>query len=140
MAKISDEFASNYLKAEDLRGRDVTLRILTAEIRTFKDEEKGPQKKVVLSFAKTEKQFICNTTNRTVLVELLGDDTDDWIGRDVTLYPTKVPFGGKRVDAIRVRELATPVNRRPAPAGPPPAQTPPPHPEEEDDGDSDIPF
>jgi hypothetical protein len=129
MAKISEEFASNYLKAEDLRGRDVTLTISGAEILEFKDDDGFQKKKVVLSFFRTDKRFVCNATNRTVIAEMLGDETDEWTGQKITLYPTKVSFGNKRVDAVRVREMvaaapaaAAPAPRRPDPGAPPPGR------------------
>lgn len=111
MAKISEEFASKYLKAEDLKGKDVALKITEAELVEF-DDEKNPgrkKKKVRLSFAKTDKQMILNVTNCDIVAELHGDDTDDWIGQYVTLFPTKVQYGNERVLAIRIRDVAPPI-------------------------------
>ena len=41
-----------------------------------------------------------------MIAELYGDDSVDWRGKEIELYPTKVEFSGKLVDAIRVREPA----------------------------------
>jgi hypothetical protein len=38
-----------------------------------------------------------------MIEEISGsDETDDWAGHQIILYPTKVDFSGRRVDAIRV--------------------------------------
>ena len=104
MAKISEEFASNYLKCEDLEDEDRVFTIDEAEIIEFKDRESGDvQKKVKVTFRETDKALLLNATNRNTIVGLLGDDTDDWEGKKITLYPSEVNFGGKMVPCIRVK-------------------------------------
>ena len=45
-----------------------------------------------------------NKTNALSIAKILDfDDTDDWIGGQVIVYPDLVQFGGKVVDAIRVK-------------------------------------
>jgi hypothetical protein len=116
MVKLSDEFSSGSLKAEDLQGRDITLTIRGAELKTFKDDGAGADKKLAVQFLKTDKELICNKTNREVISTLYGDDTDHWIGQRITLYPTRVAFQGKMTNAIRVREWIPGANPAPAPA------------------------
>jgi hypothetical protein len=57
----------------------------------------------VLFFREEEKGLVLNKTNTTIIAKLYGDDTDDWVGKPVTLYATEVQFQGDMVDAIRVR-------------------------------------
>lgn len=104
MARMSDEFASGTIKAEDLQGKDVTLTIRSSEMKMFEGDNGGKEKKIAIQFLKTDKELICNKTNRDIIVALHGDETDDWIGKKVTLYPTRVQFGPKMVWAIRIRE------------------------------------
>jgi hypothetical protein len=133
MPKISEEFASSSLKAEDLKGREIVLTIRTAELRVFKDDRGNPEKKVALTFTRTDKGFILNKTNRDILVKLYGDDTDDWIGKRIQLYPTEVQYGAKgMVPAIRIRPR---VPDAAAPAPPPPPVAAP-----VGGDDDDIPF
>ncbi len=105
---INQAFPSKYIKAADLKGRDVIVVIASAEIETI-----GDDRKLVLAFQGKEKTLVCNRTNALTVAELYGNDTDSWLGREVVLFATKVPFQGKLTDAIRVK--APP--RRPAQNG-----------------------
>jgi hypothetical protein len=104
MPKISEEFSSNWLKSADLNGKEMIVTINSSEIESFKEEDGTKRKKVILAFDEIDQKLIVNTTNRDVLVELFGDDTDDWTGRKIILYVTKVTYAGKRVDGLRIRD------------------------------------
>ncbi len=96
--KIGSAFPSEYLKAADLQGRRVKV-----VISGLSHEEIGDGVKAVLHFAGKDKGLVLNKTNANMIAEVLGsDETDDWQGATITLFPTKVEYQGKRVDAIRV--------------------------------------
>jgi len=99
---LSEMFPSKNLKAEDLMGQGD----LIANIERIDLEEIGQdrQRKPVVSFAGLEKRLVLNKSNALVLAALFGDDTTAWRGKFVALYATKVPFQGKLVDSIRVRD------------------------------------
>lgn len=101
MAKISDAFPSKYLAAADLNGNNVTVTISRASIEEI-GQGADKDRKIVLSFAGKNKQFVCNKTNAKVIAGLHGDDTDDWLGKSITLCPREVEFQGDMVLAIRV--------------------------------------
>ena len=68
-------------------------------------------------------------TNFDAVSEIVGDDeTDNWPGHQVELYPDKTTMGGKPVDCIRIRAPAQARLQKP---------TRPPRPE---GSDGDIPF
>ena len=100
--KISAAFPSNYLKSDDLDGQP---RIIT--VRTCVQEELGQgkdkQKKPVLYFNKSNKGLVLNVTNAKTIAKTYGDDTANWTGKQIEIYPTQVEFKGDLVDAIRVR-------------------------------------
>lgn len=105
-----DEFSppSNSLKAEDLEGDEVTLKIKSYVGREFEQQDpktgqKYMVKKPILSFDGTDKTLVCNKTNLRAIAYAYGKEMDDWIGKEITLFPTMVPFGDKMVEAIRVR-------------------------------------
>ena len=131
--KSSDVFASKYLSAADLRDRDATVTIERVEIEKMPSGEKKP----ALFFEGKAKGFLLNRTNFNTIAEVLGaDDTDDWSGRSITLYPTETEFQGRMVDCIRVR-------RRKAPAAPEwqePAPPPIRETEPADLDDNEVPF
>ena len=110
--KISNAFPSKYLKAADLQDRQVKLTMQRVELEKIQDDDRKP----VLYFAKTEKGMVLNKTNSKVIANTYGDDTDEWEGKEVVLYPAMVDFRGDMVEAIRVRI--------PKPAGQPQAPTP----------------
>jgi hypothetical protein len=94
-------FPSKWLAAADLDDAD-----LTVTIRGCTYEEVTPtDRKWVLWFEETDKGMVLNKTNSKMISQLLlSDDTDDWVGRKITLFPTQVDFQGDQVDAIRVRK------------------------------------
>jgi hypothetical protein len=99
--KLSEAFPSNFLKADDLNGKPVTLTISGVEIEQL-GQGKDKEKKLVIQFRGTEKKLICNKTNAGTIGKLYGDDTDDWIGQRITIAPREVEFQGEMMMAIRV--------------------------------------
>jgi hypothetical protein len=137
---IYDQFPSKYLKAGDLQGRSIK-----AKVGNIVQEILGNDTKMVIYFANKEKGMVCNRTNAMTLAEAWGPDTDNWIGGDIEIFSTKVPFQGKLTDSLRVRPIvATPAVRPIAPRQTAPANQPlaPPPASEADYGaiDDDIPF
>lgn len=99
----SELFPSRFLKAEDFDGQPQVLKIVgvtTEELGTAGKKEMKP----LVRFAGMTKGLILNVTNFDAIAEICGsDETDDWSGKHVELYPTRTEMGGKQVDAIRVR-------------------------------------
>ena len=115
MPTLSDAFPSKYLKAgEDVcEGDDLTLTI-----QRYDQERIGQgadaDDKYVLYFRGNKKGLVLNKTNAKVIAELHGDDLDDWIGKQITLYEAEVQFGNDTVAGIRVRKRK-PNGKKPAP-------------------------
>lgn len=99
------QFYSNYLRAADVK-KPLKVEITTVEITEFKDRQNGTEKqRAVLYFQELEQGLIVNATNRIVLESLLGEDTDDWIGKSIEIYNDKtVSFNGQ-TGGVRVREV-----------------------------------
>ena len=98
--KRSELFPSRFLRHADLQGRPQTVIIKDVTLEDVGDD--GKQKPVIY-FRGKEKGFVCNATNYDVIADAYGDETDDWAGQPIELYPTRVPFKGQLTDAIRVR-------------------------------------
>jgi hypothetical protein len=96
--RISNAFPSDYLKAADLQGRNVTVIISHVEMK-----EIGGEPKPILFFVGKEKGMVLNKTNASKIAEIFGDETDGWQGGEVVLYEAMVDFQGKTVAAIRIR-------------------------------------
>lgn len=127
--KLDDVYGSGeWLKAADLHGREVIVKISKVGTTTFKDSRTKEEKhQVVLHFEGKDKAFGLNWTNAKRVADLTGSrDTDDWIGHTITLYPTEVEAFGETVEAIRIKAA----RRKDAPPPPPVVN----------DLDDDIPF
>lgn len=112
--KLSEAFPSDYLKATDLNGQSVIVRISAVElVELGKGREK--ESKLLISFLNKKKQLVCNKTNAGTIAKLYGDDTDAWVGQPITLQPREVEFQGDMVLAIRV-SLQKPAATQPGPA------------------------
>jgi hypothetical protein len=100
-------FPSKYLKAADLRGKDVTVTIRDIDPRGELQMRNGAKEhKPIVTFNGTEKLWVMNKTNAQSIAKVYGPEIMQWIGKRVTLYPTRVQCGRNEVDAIRVRERA----------------------------------
>ena len=88
----------NTLKAADLQGRKVPCKIAAWEVSEFDDG-----KKILLSFVGKDKKLVLNLTNSNTITEILGtDETDEWIGHMIVLFPSRTMFGASPVSASQV--------------------------------------
>ena len=97
---ISQAFPGKYLKAADLRGRELKVTI-TAVV----PEEVGMTKdrRPVVYFKDQERGLVLNKVNSTEIARVAGDDTNNWPGTTIILYETSAFFAGEMVPAIRVK-------------------------------------
>jgi hypothetical protein len=49
---------------------------------------------------------VLNRTNAKRIAKLYGPDTDKWLGKPITLYPSECDFGDETVPCLRVRPEA----------------------------------
>lgn len=101
--KISKLFPSKYVKAADLGNKPVTLTIKTLKVETLGHGAEQEQKPV-LYFEKATKGLVLNRTNAMTIASLYGDESEEWVGKRVTLFATTVRAFGKTQDTIRVKE------------------------------------
>ena len=123
--RISDQFPSKYLRAADLDGREVTVTMAGVKMEPV---VQGEPDKLILYFKGKEKGVVLNKTNATAISNLYGDDTDEWEGEDITLFPAMVSFQGNTVPAIRVKPPRKSGAKKGQQTAPPPAD------------DDEIPF
>jgi hypothetical protein len=102
--RMSDIFPSKYVKAADLQGRTVTLTIKELRVEEMLNHGNEKERKPVLYFERATKGLVLNRTNAMAIVTLYGDESDDWVGQRISIYPTRVKAFGAMQDAIRVKE------------------------------------
>ncbi len=116
--KLNDMFPSKWLRAQDLDGRPQLATIADVRLEQVED---GKPPKPVLYFKGLSQGLVLNKTNGQSIGAFLGDDTTQWHGQKVVLYPDRAPFQGKVVDCIRVRapkqQPAPPPQPVPSPQG-----------------------
>jgi len=99
---------SKYLEAADLQGKSVAVTIEKIVARV---ELKNPKGEVdyrpMFALRGKEKGWILNKTNLKLIAQVFGSKADQWIGKTVVIYATRVESFGKTVDAIRVDVDAT---------------------------------
>jgi hypothetical protein len=101
--------ASDYFKTESkyFRASDFTKEIVgtigSVESSEFKNDDGGTAVKPVLHFQDMPQALVLNKTNFTALSLMFGEDTKDWVGAKVALYPSRVDFKGRTMPTIKVR-------------------------------------
>ena len=121
MTSVSELFPSRFLKAADLKGRTVKVKIKKVEV-----EEIGQDKdeKPVIYFEGVERGLVMNKTNGVAIADIHGDVTGGWTGKEIEIFSMMVPYQGQNVAAIRIRAVAEPAVPAVAePVAPTPAAT-----------------
>lgn len=104
MTDVRKMYDKEFLYAYDLEGRDITVKIERVVAGKLTGTGGKSTKKPVLYFKGTSKGLGLNITNARVIAALYGGfDSELWIGKRITLYPTQTQFGAQTMDCIRIR-------------------------------------
>ena len=111
MAKIHEIFPSNFLSGEDILNHAPVLvvieRVYREEVYDPKSKEKDAKKRkkrvLVLAFKGARKPMICNKTNAKRIAKLHGKETNDWVGKSITLHTERVFAFDDWHNALRVQ-------------------------------------
>jgi len=104
--KQQDVFPSRFLKAEDILDDELTLTITKVETVTLPGNKGEETDKPVAYFKEVPKGLIINKTNWKLIAEATGEeDSDDWVGKQITLFTLDVDAFGDVVAAIRVKKV-----------------------------------
>ena len=103
--KIDQRFPRKYATGADLQGKAATLTIARMQPEQMRPGPGAPtQTKYVIYFSEAQKGVILNRTLANQIADITGSqDTDDWAGQRVTLYPQPMKVAGKDRIAIRAR-------------------------------------
>ena len=102
--KMNDAFPSNYVKAEDVEGNDVTVTIAKLTLESMKNNDGREEQKPVLHFSDYSKQMVVNATNWKRIAQIVGnEDSDFWAGKKITLTTEIVDAFGQMKPAVRVK-------------------------------------
>lgn len=108
-------FPTNYVKACDLHGKDITVAVDHLEHEVLQMQGANKERKVVIYLRAVRKdgsigdllgkRLVVNKTNAKLIAAVVGDpDLSKWSGAKFTLYPTKCRGAdGSQVECVRVR-------------------------------------
>jgi len=97
-------FEKEFLYAFMLNGKEATVEIERVKGGELTGEGGKKTKKPVCWFKGKKKPLALNVTNCKTIAAMYGNNTDAWVGKKITIYPTTTDFGGKTCDCIRVRQ------------------------------------
>lgn len=94
---IDDVFASEYLSAADL-AEDTAITVTIARVTELEEYQK-----LLIEFDNASKSLVCNKTNARTIAKAYGPETDNWIGKKLTLFRDSVWMNGEEKPCIRVK-------------------------------------
>jgi len=80
-------FPGRFVKAGEMDGKPVTLTIKAVYLDTLEQEDGTEKQQAIVSFTEIKRELALNKTNAQCLVALWSDDSGEWIGHKVTLFP-----------------------------------------------------
>lgn len=86
-------FPSRFIKAGEMNGKPVTMTIRTVYLDHLEGEDGREKPQAVVGFDEIKRELALNKTNAQCLLAMWGPDTDEWIGKRVTLYPERDASG-----------------------------------------------
>ena len=103
--KLDQMFPRRYATGEDLQGKAITLTIARIQREKMHPQANAPEvEKWVMYFNEAKKGIVLNRTLAFQIAEFLGtDETDDWTGKRIIIYPQPMTVAGRKVTAIRAR-------------------------------------
>lgn len=108
---VDEVYAGNVMNAAYIKakpGSQMTLKVVGSEIRAFGDEDEEKKQKVVLHFLGEDKMLSLNVTNKNIIRDSWGPDTDAWANRWLRVFVHRVNFQGKMIDGVAVECVAGP--------------------------------
>jgi hypothetical protein len=103
--KLTQMFPKRYASGEDFQGKALTLTVARVEReKMFQPKNASETEKWVVYFQEAKKGVVLNRTLAFQIAEILGsEETEDWVGAMITLYPQPMTVAGRKVVAIRAR-------------------------------------
>lgn len=94
-----EEYEGGFVKAEDVRKGMNQLTIAGSDLA---NTDYGQKRQ--LKFAETPKLLSLNKTSTQALVEMYGDESDEWVGKPISLEAVKVQVKGELKDAVFIEK------------------------------------
>ncbi len=102
---VDEIYAGNVMNAAYVKakpGGSMQLRIVGADVKSFGEEDEEKKQKLVLHFFGEDKMLSLNVTNKNIIRDSWGPDTDAWINKWLKIGTHKVNYQGKMIDGVFV--------------------------------------
>ena len=76
---------SKYLKAEDIKGRNIKAVIESVTLVEFEKDDGSKEQKPALKLVNKEKSVVANATTVMEMGTNFGFDSDNWVGKEIGL-------------------------------------------------------
>ena len=106
--KLNEMFPSKYVKGEDLGGQAFTITIDHIQPERMRPNPQSPEvEKYVLYTAEGKKVIVLSKVLAQQIARLVGsDDTDQWTGKKIKIYPEPQTVAGVPRVAIRAKSAS----------------------------------
>lgn len=105
--KFSEMYPKDRIYAADFQGKHVTLTFKSVTKELLGKGTPSEKTMPVWHFEETEKTLPAVLTNGVCARALFGDDSDEWVGHKITLYPEK-DASGLADDGLCIRVAGSP--------------------------------
>ena len=105
--KFSEMYPKDRIYAADFQGKHVTLTFKSVTKELLGKGTPSEKTMPVWHFEETEKSLPAVLTNGVCARALFGDDSEEWIGHRITLYPEK-DTSGLADDGLCIRVAGSP--------------------------------
>lgn len=96
-------YDSEYIASWDLE-KDTTLTVAKVVGGEVGGQQGRPvTKKPIVYFQEAKKPMILNKTNGKTIAAMYGKDTEQWVGKKITLYVGQCDVAGETMDCLRIR-------------------------------------
>ena len=97
----------NYLGSWDVPDDGDLILTIDHAARDEVKNERGSERKLTIHFVEDYKPMILNATNSKAITAAHGSSkVEDWAGKKIAIYTTKVTAFGGTTDALRIRTTA----------------------------------
>lgn len=97
----------NYLGSWDVPDDEDLILTIDHAARDDVKNERGSERKLTIHFVEDYKPMILNATNSKAITAAHGSSkVEDWAGKKIAIYTTKVTAFGGTTDALRIRTTA----------------------------------
>lgn len=99
---VNPDYIGSYALESD---KDMILTIKSAGVELVTGNAGKKEEKLVIHFQENVKPMICNRTNAKVITKLHKTPyIEQWAGKRIQLYSSRITAFGEEVDALRIRD------------------------------------